>query len=169
MLAVLLGALCLFNPAPASAQENVRVVPDNGRLILVFENPRWNNCGSYRSYQVQWKLSGDSTSKWYSANTSSPSNTNPGDTVSIPFTGPQTALFTVNFVDRLETHTVTNGTAYDLGIQSVVSRDDTNTGGTEICHDSGYTRRFNKVPGFVQYLEIVGGVQIEVHSLRNHN
>ncbi len=142
VLALIVGALGLFVAAPASAQDapsvprNVQVTPGDGKLTLTWQAPSSWGPGSSRFYSVQWKLSSSPGSTWADVRDSTHS------TISLESTATSVALKGSQEVDegRSRDHLVTNGTSYDLRIQSL-----TIVG--SFVYGSAWVTLSNQVPG----------------------
>ena len=91
-------------PAPPTVPRNVQVTPGDAKLTLTWQAPQSWGGGRARAFVIWWKLSSGGELDWKRA---SPLTAEPTDT-SFEFTG----------VQEVSSHTVANGTAYDLRIRA---------------------------------------------------
>ncbi|MDE2753799.1 MAG: cadherin-like beta sandwich domain-containing protein, partial [Gemmatimonadota bacterium] len=94
-------------PAPPTVPRNVQATPGDGKLTLTWQAPMsWG--GRAKAFLVEWKLSSAGDSAWQGVHGGQMAPT----ATSYEFTGE-------NLNVDLTTHTVANGTAYDLRIKAV--------------------------------------------------
>ena len=94
-------------PAPPSEPRNVQATPGDAKLTLTWDAPMsWG--GRAKGFLVEWKLSSAGDSAWQGVHGGQMAPT----ATSYEFTGE-------NLNVDLTTHTVANGTAYDLRIKAV--------------------------------------------------
>ena len=118
VLALLLGALSPFAADPAAAQvtspsvpRNVSVTADDGQLILNWQVPSsWGTWSAF-GYRVEWKLSTAQATAWAPVKDSGTIREPVHSDTQLTFTGLQSDA-------GGSSHTVTNGTSYDLRIQA---------------------------------------------------
>ncbi len=118
VFALLLGALSPFAADPAAAQvtspsvpRNVSVTADDGQLILNWQAPSsWGTWSAF-GYRVEWKLSTAQATAWAPVQDSGTIREPVHSDTQLTFTGLQSDA-------GGSSHTVTNGTSYDLRIQA---------------------------------------------------
>ena len=127
-----IGTTCPTGTTPTapSVPGNVTVTPGDAKLTLNWEAPASWGTWTAAGYDIRWKFSSAHPTEWArisDAITGQPIQGGPTDT-SIVFAGTQTD-------GSGNTHTVTNGTAYDLRIGAFAQ--DPNTDGSQSSHYLG--------------------------------
>ncbi len=118
---------------------NVAVTPSDGKLTMAWQAP--SNWGSWPAlgFDVEWKLSSAGDSNWAGVSTQGTGASVGASATSFEFTGSQTDAGGT-------THTVENGTAYDLRIRAVTQKSGTDGDDPSHYKHSDWVTVSNKVP-----------------------